>query len=229
MSHEPGKKKKKKKRSIVLDYLNYCVLRTLVAFVSLFPVEANLKTAAFLGRQLWKFYHRGRLRALENLRASFPEKSEQELVQIGRRSFEQIVMLVMDVLYTPRLVKRHNWREYSSYKHIERIKWMMQEGRGLLLVTGHYGNFEIVGYLMGLFGFNVYSVARPLDNPFINKYLYSVRERAGQKIIDKKAHQTLWSKSSQKAALSVLSPIRTPAEKEFSWTSLAVKPVPTRA
>jgi KDO2-lipid IV(A) lauroyltransferase len=70
--------------------------------------------------------------------------------------------------------------------NIERAKWMMQEGKGLLMLTGHYGNFEIPGYAMGLFGFNIYSIARPLDNKFINKYLYSVREKNGQKIIDKK-------------------------------------------
>jgi KDO2-lipid IV(A) lauroyltransferase len=62
----------------------------------------------------------------------------------------------------------------------------MQEGRGLLMVTGHYANFEIIGYILGLFGFNIYSIARPLDNKFISRYLYGVRQRAGQKIIDKK-------------------------------------------
>jgi KDO2-lipid IV(A) lauroyltransferase len=40
--------------------------------------------------------------------------------------------------------------------------------------------------MFGLFGFNVYSIARPLDNKFINRYLYGVRRRKGQKIIDKK-------------------------------------------
>jgi len=123
---------------------------------------------------------------LENLRASFPEKSEEWIERVGRRSFEHIVMLAVDVLFTPRLVKRCNWRKYSRYKNAERAKWLMQEGKGLLLVTGHYGNFEIIGYLMGLFGFNIYSIARPLDNRFINKYLYSVRQRVGQKIVDKK-------------------------------------------
>ena len=67
----------------------------------------------------------------------------------------------------------------------------MQEGRGLLLVTGHYSNFEIIGYLLGLFGFNIYSIARPLDNKYINNYLYNVRERVGQKIIDKKGASEL--------------------------------------
>jgi len=174
-----------------MDWLTYIALRILVLFLYLFDVETNLNTACFLGRLLWKRYHRGRKRALDNLRASFPEKSEQWIWQTGRRSFEHIVMLAVDVLFTARLVKKYNWRSYSRYKNVERAKWLMQEGRGLLLVTGHYSNFEIIGYLLGLFGFNIYSIARPLDNRYINKYLYDVRERVGQKIIDKKGASEL--------------------------------------
>jgi KDO2-lipid IV(A) lauroyltransferase len=179
-------RKKKRKHNPLTDWLGYVALRILVVFLYLFDIETNLRTACFLGRLLWKFYNRGRKRALDNLRASFPEKSEQWIQQIGRRSFEHIVMLTIDVLFTPRLVKKNNWREYSRYKNVERVKWLMMEGRGLLLVGAHYGNFEIIGYLLGLFGFRTYGIARPLDNKFINKYLYGVRERVGQKIIDKK-------------------------------------------
>jgi len=179
-------KKKKKKKNLIADWLGYIALRILVVFLSFFNIKTNLSTACFLGRLLWKHYHRGRNRALENLRASFPEKSEQWIRQTGQRSFEQIAMLAMDVLFTPRLVKKYNWRDYSSYKNVEKVKWLMQEGKGLLMITAHYGNFEIIGYILGLFGFNIYSVARPLDNKFISKYLYGVRERVGQKILDKK-------------------------------------------
>ena len=183
-----------------MDWLGYIALRILVVFLYLFDVETNLNTACWLGRLLWKYYHRGRKRALDNLRASFPEKSEQWLRQTGQRSFEHIAMLAIDVLLTPRLVKKHNRRNYSQYKNVERAKWLMQEGRGLLMVTGHYSNFEIMGYLLGLFGFNIYSIARPLDNRFISKYLYSVRERAGQKIIDKKGAAELMGEISSKGA-----------------------------
>jgi len=131
---------------------------------------------------------------LENLRASFPEKSERWLRETGQRSFEHIAMLAIDVLFTPKLVKKNNWRDYSRYKNTERAKWLMQEGRGLLMVAAHYSNFEIMGYLMGLFGFKIYSIARPLDNRFINDYLYGVRKRAGQQIIDKKGAAELMEK-----------------------------------
>jgi len=178
----------------------YTALRVLVVFLYIFDVETNLNFACFLGRLLWKCYHRGRKRALDNLRASFPEKSEEWIWQTGRRSFEHIVMLAVDVLFTPRLVKKHNWRDYSRFKSAERAKWLMQERRGLLMVAAHYSNFEIMGYMLGLFGFNVYSIARPLDNRFINRYLYDVRQRAGQKIIDKKGAAELMDEIASRGA-----------------------------
>jgi len=180
-------KKKKKKHNPVLDWLLYVAVRILVVFLYLFDVETNLRFACFLGDLLWKVYGRGRKRALENLRASFPEKSEDWVRQTGRRSFQQLVMLTIDILFTPRLVRKHNWRQYSRFcKGCEQVKWMMQERKGLLMATGHYGNFEILGYMMALFGFDVYAIARPLDNKHLNRFLYGVRERRGQKLIDKK-------------------------------------------
>ena len=187
-------KKKKKKHNPLLDWLLYAALRVLVTFLCMFPIETNLNTACVLGRLLWKYYHRGRQRALDNLRASFPDKDQAWLEAVGRRSFEQVVMLTVDILFTPRLVKTYNWRNYAQFKNIERPKQMMLDGQGLLLITAHYGNFEIMGYVMAAFGLNIYSVARPLDNTYINEYLLGVRERTGQKIIDKKGASDLMEK-----------------------------------
>jgi len=191
---EESIRKKKKKHNPVKDYLLYIGMRVLAVVVHMFSVETNLNTARLAGRILWKRYHRGRKRALDNLRASFPEKDEEWIWATGKESFQQMAMLTMDLMFVPRLVKRNNWRDYSRYKKVERAKWLMHEGRGLLMVAAHYGNFEIMGYLLGLFGFNVYSIARPLDNKYISRYLYGVRERAGQRIIDKKGAAELMDK-----------------------------------
>ncbi len=180
------KKKKKKKNSPFFDWLTYIILRIVIVFLSFFDIKTNLNTACFLGRLLWKYYRRGRTRALDNLRASFPEKNEKWIWETGQRSFEQIAMLAMDILFTPRLAKKYNWPDYAIFINAERTKWMMQEKRGLIMLTAHYGNFEIIGYMMGLFGFNIYGVARPLDNKYISDYLYGVRKRFGQQILDKK-------------------------------------------
>ena len=187
MAAEKVPRKKKKKHHPLLDWLLYAAVRILVIFLFLFDVQTNLRFDCVLGDLLWKHYRRGRERALENLRASFPDKSEEWIQATGRRSFQQLVMLTIDILFTPRLVRKHNWRQYSRFcKGTEQVKWMMHERKGLLMVTAHYGNFEILGYMMGLFGFDTYNIARPLDNKYLNRFLYGVRERRGQKLIDKK-------------------------------------------
>ena len=54
------------------------------------------------------------------------------------------------------------------------------------MLTAHYGNFEVLGYLLATLGFPTSSVARPLDNPYLSDFVFGVRERQGQKIIAKK-------------------------------------------
>jgi KDO2-lipid IV(A) lauroyltransferase len=186
MAFPKKQKKKKKKRNPVLDWLGYALMRVILFILFLFPVRRCLRFACFLGNLMWKHYRRGRKRAMDNLRAAYPDETDAWREEVGRKSFQHIVMLTVDLMFTPRLVRKDNWRQYATVTNIERAKWMMQEGKGLLMLTGHYGNFEIMGYALGVFGFNIYSIARPLDNPFINDYLYGIRERAGQKIIDKK-------------------------------------------
>jgi KDO2-lipid IV(A) lauroyltransferase len=198
----PGRKRhrKKKQRNLLFDWLLYALMRLIVAIASLLPVQWVLNLACLFGRLLWKCYAEGRRRALENLKASFPDRDEAWLVQTAQRSFEHIAMLGVDVMLTPRLARKTNWQHYACYKHVEQVKWLMQEGNGLLLVTGHYSNFEIMGYILGLFGFPIYSVARPLDNRFVDRYIRGIRERKGQKIIDKKGASLLMSQVSSSGA-----------------------------
>jgi Kdo2-lipid IVA lauroyltransferase/acyltransferase len=63
---------------------------------------------------------------------------------------------------------------------------LMEHRHGVIKLTGHYGNWEILGYVLATLGFETTSIARPLDNPYVNEFLLGVRERQGQRIIAKK-------------------------------------------
>ena len=60
-----------------------------------------LKFACFWGKGFWKHYHRGRQRAIDNLKASFPDKDDAWIEQTGIRSFERLLMLAVDVVFIP--------------------------------------------------------------------------------------------------------------------------------
>ena len=64
------------------------------------------------------------------------------------------------------------------------LKTLMSE-RPTILVTGHFGNFELAGFATGLFGVPSTTIARPLDNPFIHEYVEKFRSMGGQHMLDK--------------------------------------------
>jgi KDO2-lipid IV(A) lauroyltransferase len=113
-----------------------------------------------------------------------PESKRQEM---ARRSMQHLIMLFIEVLFTTRLVRIETWADYCELDNFENsLALMLRKDGGLIMLTGHYGNWEILGYVLATLGFNTTSVARPLDNPYINDWLLGVREKRGQRILAKK-------------------------------------------
>jgi len=65
------------------------------------------------------------------------------------------------------------------------LRLILERKTGIIMIAGHFGNWEMAGYTMAALGFPTISVARRLDNPFVDRYVLGMRERAGQRIIDK--------------------------------------------
>lgn len=156
-----------------------------------FPIESNLQTACFIGDCLHTFDKKHRNRSMHNLRRSFPGMSDRELDRHARRSMQQLMMLVVELLSTTRLIRLDTWAKYCDLENFtEVLGLLLKRNQGLIMLTGHYGNWEILGYVLATLGFETTSVARPLDNPYLDEYILGVRERQGQKIVGKKGATT---------------------------------------
>ncbi|HZZ42691.1 MAG TPA: lysophospholipid acyltransferase family protein [Tepidisphaeraceae bacterium] len=196
----------KKNRIAVLDYAQYVALRVVAMLFLCFPVNTNLRTAKLLGSLLYKFDRKHRERALANLRRSFPEKPEGELRVIAERSMQELFMLFVEVLFTTRLIRIDTYADYVELEHFEPVlELLLKQERGLLMLTAHYGNFEILGYTLATLGFATSSIARPLDNQYISDWLFGVREKMGQEIITKKgATEAVVDVLDQKGAVGIV-------------------------
>jgi len=177
-----------KERNDLLDRLVYFALRLVAMALHCFPVNLNLKTAKLIGDIMYAVDRRHRERALGNLRRSFPNMSERQRRVLARRSMQHLVMLGIEVLFTTRLIRLETYAHYCELVNMQDA--MLDPDRGLIMLTGHYGNWEILGYVLATFGFETTSIARPLDNPYVNDWVMGVRERQGQRIIDKKGATT---------------------------------------
>ena len=160
-------------------------LRLVEMALQCFPMKANLRTARFAGDMLYWLDRKHRERAMENLRASFPRASESALRRIARRSCEHLIMVGAEVLCLPRLMRFNRFLQYVDISRCMDEFQYLVTGKPCILVTGHFGNWEMVGYAMAAMGFPPTSVARPLDNPYLNDYILRLRERTGQKILFK--------------------------------------------
>ncbi len=163
----------------------YAMLRGLVAIVQLL----SIRQVECLARSLsWFLADVIGLRAKvasENLRAIYPEYSDRQIQDTVRQMWYHLVRMGCEIVLAPRKIHDSNWRKYV---YIRDKKWMTQhliDYRPLVAVAGHYGNFEMGGYVIGLLGMPSYTVARPLDNPYINRFVNQFRELNGQFIFPK--------------------------------------------
>ncbi|MGB7159399.1 MAG: lysophospholipid acyltransferase family protein [Tepidisphaeraceae bacterium] len=176
-----------RERNDFIDRLQYLGLRVVSMLLHAWPVNLNLAAAKLIGNVMYAVDKRHRDRALGNLRRSFPDMPQKQREEMARRSMQQLVMLGVDVIFTTRLVHIDTWTKYVRLRNFHDVlKLLTDKHRGLIMLTGHYGNWEILGYVLATLGFDTTSIARPLDNPYVNDWLLGVRERKGQRIVDKK-------------------------------------------
>ncbi|MFO0907741.1 MAG: lysophospholipid acyltransferase family protein [Isosphaeraceae bacterium] len=173
-------------RSRSIDYLVYLAVRWVVAFAQILSVEQSYTLARFMARIFYRLNRRHREVGLENLRLAFGDTySLAERDQIVRQVYEHFCMMMMEILHIPRKLHPTTWRDRITLVGHEAVLERLIEGGPLIMLSGHFGNWEMAGYLFGVFGYPPHSVARTLDNPYLDRFLRKFRERTGQKLIPK--------------------------------------------
>lgn len=169
-----------------VHYAGYVGMRVAAMIMHCFPVHGNLRFARLIGDLAWLVDRKHRNRALANVQRSFPEMSPAQQEHLAHRSLQELFVLIVEVLFTTRLIRLDTWSKHIKMKGFEPVlEMMIKGGPGLIMISAHYGNFEVLGYVMAILGFPTSSVARPLDNKYVSKWLFGVRQKHGQRIIMK--------------------------------------------
>lgn len=173
------------KLRLVVDYLVYLAVRLVICIVQALPIE----TCDWLAWQVaWLAYDVLKLRRAitdENLRHAFPEKTDAERATIARGMWQSLVMMVCEIAQVPRKVHDTNYRRHIHLKDREGLIRYILDPRAVVFVSAHYGNFEVGGYATGMFGLTTHTIARTLDNPFLDQYLNEFRGKKGQLMLPK--------------------------------------------
>lgn len=106
---------------------------------------------------------------------------EETAKTIARESLERFGPMAVEVLRFP-LLNKDNILEKVQVEGWEHLEAAAAEGRGIVMTTGHFGNWELLGALIGLRGFRLLSIARHQNQGGMNKLINEYREMVGQEI-----------------------------------------------
>jgi Kdo2-lipid IVA lauroyltransferase/acyltransferase len=176
------------KRSRPRDFAVYLLVRIVVAIVQALPWRPAVTLADGLAWLAYRLDRRHRLVAFENVRRSFPRLREAALQRRVFATYRHLALMTIEMIRLPRLLHRSNMESYVRYADpadFDRVIGWVKSGRPLMALTGHFGNWEILSYVIGLFGAKAAVVARRLDNPYLDRYLGVFRQKTGMRILDK--------------------------------------------
>lgn len=169
----------------LVDYSGYVLLRVLIAVVQACPPRWCEQIAQMLATLFSSIIPIRRKVLTDNLRIAFPEINDATERRLAWQMWRHLFLMVMEIAHTPRRLHRTNWRQWVDIPQVETIIRTMYTARPSVVISGHYGNFELGGYLMGMFGFPTHTVARAIDNPYVDRFVNQFRGRTGQHILPK--------------------------------------------
>jgi len=157
----------------------------------LLPQMAGLDVASGVARTLGRAFGASPInskrvtRAMERLEVAMPELSEPERRDLVLTSYEHLATLAVELSLSSRLLTEEGWIRHAEVAPIAGYLRAMLDKGPVILVTGHCGNWEVVGYTLGMLGFPLAAVYRPLDLEPMDNWVRQARARRGLRLIDK--------------------------------------------
>lgn len=154
-------------------------------FIGHLPLQVNLQIGRVIGRLGFYLDKKHRDIAIRNLTTAFGDtKTANELYVLAKKAFENLGMNSMEFCRLPWLTEK-NLARYIECDGFENFKKAYDKGQGVIFLTGHFGNWELMAIFYALRGYPVDIVVRDLDNPVVDEFIRWVRTRAGNRTISK--------------------------------------------
>ena len=161
----------------------YLFLKLASRLVCLMPYELVLALGKSLGRLYYLVAKKQRNRALKQIRERM-NLSEQDAQSVIASLCGKLGQTVMEVLYIPALTPEFIAKNISiENRHY--LDQALAEGRGVVFLTGHFGNWEWLGASLAMLGYPMTSVIRRQESGQITRFLNEYRELSGLEIFAK--------------------------------------------
>jgi len=168
------------------NQLEYLAVRCFEVALGSVSERTAFKMGILAGRVLHLLDSRHRRIAENNLRAAFPERSPKWIRDTVRGVYQHFGGTLAEVNRFRRCLRPETISDYFSFEGVENLRTAQRRGNGVIIVTGHIGNWEAAGIAIAGAVTPITTIARPLDNPLLDKHLIHTRQNTGQRIVPKR-------------------------------------------
>lgn len=163
----------------MIDRLEFALFSILSSIIRFLPFRAAQSFGKFLGLLFYWFFPNRRAIAISNLRNAFPEKSLGEIKSIARGAFQNFGISVAEFVWFPRMTPQR-LRKIVRLSNIDLVEAAMTRGKGLILMSGHFGNWELLALSTAHFsGHPLTIIVHNQSNRLVHKALDQYRCRWG--------------------------------------------------
>jgi KDO2-lipid IV(A) lauroyltransferase len=173
------------RRGTARTYSEYALAWIILKTLGVLPRRAAIGTGQFIGAIVRRMVPRLTRHAAANLKLAFPTLDDAARHRILRGTFDNLGRLLGEVSRFPRLTP-DNISGLVVYEGLENFLTARAAGRGVILLTGHIGAWELSVLAHSLYGHPMSFLARRVDNPLVERLAERYRSRYGNRSIDKR-------------------------------------------
>jgi len=170
--------------------VEYFLFQIVVCIVDALPPRATVRAAESLAWCLHYLLPAKVTRypvARENLIRAFGNQyNEAERSRIVYGMWVHLFRLVAEMIQSHRRLHLNTYREIIEFGDLTRCNEALLSGRPIILLGGHFGNWEVGMSVFGIWGFPMGVVARDLDNPHLDQWFHRYRQATGHRLMAKK-------------------------------------------
>jgi len=166
------------------EALEYAFAWTLLRLMGALPRTAARRAGAALGVLAWWVLPKLRRTGLRNLELAYPEMPAAERTRILRGVYRHLGWQLGEFCQMPRYT-RENTRALFRYEGLEHYLAAQQRGKGVLIVTGHLGAWELSSFWHSLMGHPMTMIIRRLDNVRVDRLVNNIRCLHGNRVVHK--------------------------------------------
>jgi KDO2-lipid IV(A) lauroyltransferase len=150
----------------------------------LLPRSAAIFAGKLLAGAAYHLHRRLRRVGFRNLELALPALDQAERQAIVRGVFMNLGRLLGEFSQFPKIT-RQNIANLVEYDGLENYTSASERGRGVLMLTGHVGAWELCAFAQGVYGHPLSFLVRRLDNPLLDRMVSRYRELSSNRTIDK--------------------------------------------